>query len=409
MISTNERSLAPSQSGELCSDSWIAITTAIYVSLVIYIVPVNLRSYITVVWLFILLAYSIVSGRYYLNHKFRHFFVLAGVFCVGVYCVAVCISSYPIQDITLNLAFLAGCFVLFGDNSVSFGPKCTKSFFIISTIGIVLAIITNTDSMYPALLSYPDRNYTAVASLLYFFVAVSRFSIVGLALSVSYAALTTSRAFMCSALIFLVIRFIPRFRSGLANRFSNITAKSFAAIITIMLIGIICVSQFWVSSVMTSSPANDYHSSLNDTSNAIRFSSDVYALNTILRDPLIVVRGYDSEIREQLGATTGTNKDTMYNGFRVVQPHHSVLNMILRDGVLFTLFYFALLAVLFSRVLNGDNMDRWVPYFGIAMVMHSLFNTYFLLLFLFVVAISNSNQKPDRWLKFSSKRTERAD
>ena len=96
---------------------------------------------------------------------------------------------------------------------------------------------------------------------------------------------------------------------------------------------------------------------MNDTSNAIRFNSNLYAIEQISKDPLLIFRGYDIDIRRvmNIGNPFG-DKDTLLasaslHGYRVVQPHHAVINLLLKHGVLYTIFYFAV----FSKLEKSPN------------------------------------------------------
>ena len=93
---------------------------------------------------------------------------------------------------------------------------------------------------------------------------------------------------------------------------------------------------------------------LNDTSNAIRFNSNLYAIEQISKDPLLIFRGYDIDIRRvmNIGNPFG-DKDTLLasaslHGYRVVQPHHAVINLLLKHGVLYTIFYFAVFSIVIA-------------------------------------------------------------
>ena len=94
---------------------------------------------------------------------------------------------------------------------------------------------------------------------------------------------------------------------------------------------------------MSNNIVGEYQSSWNDTSNAIRTRSNIYATSLILTEKELMFYGYDDDIKKVLGVED-ENTATLYSGYRLVQPHNLILNLLLKHGVIFTIFYVYLLS-----------------------------------------------------------------
>ena len=104
--------------------------------------------------------------------------------------------------------------------------------------------------------------------------------------------------------------------------------------------------------------------------------------------------GYDNSIREALHISD--NKDdkntTIFMGFRIVQPHNFVLNLLLRYGLIFTLIYiYILIKVLSIYVNDKDNLAIIICYLFANMFMHSLLSGVYLLYLIYVLRIKNQS------------------
>ena len=86
------------------------------------------------------------------------------------------------------------------------------------------------------------------------------------------------------------------------------------------------------------------------------------------------------------------NTATLYSGYRLVQPHNLILNLLLKHGVFFTIFYVYLLSKMIALYWNKDNIPFLITYLISNMIMHSLLSTTYLLLFFFVIC-SRSKKK----------------
>lgn len=156
----------------------------------------------------------------------------------------------------------------------------------------------------------------------------------------------------------------------------------------------IAAFSFWWSNSVVGAGTTSYQVGMNDSSNAVRFNSDWYAIQHLFENPFLLLFGYDNDIisamhiiqSSELNGTETALTGTFYNGFRIVQPHHVILNMLLKEGVLFTIGYYSVLACIFSRFFNRHNAAYWVPYLFGCMFMHSLLVSYYLVFLLVVLS-----------------------
>ena len=109
-----------------------------------------------------------------------------------------------------------------------------------------------------------------------------------------------------------------------------------------------------------------------------------------------IVRGYDDSLFSALGINEhDTSIDATYyvDGlYRLVQPHNEVINMLVREGVLFTIVYYLAVSQVISRVIK-DRYDvaLLLAFMLGSMFLHQMFTCQTLVLLIFVMA---SESKP---------------
>lgn len=264
----------------------------------------------------------------------------------------------------------------------------------------VLANIGVTGAMY--INDAYDKNYLGIILFLYFAWCWYTSRRIGIVIAVSSAALIGSRNYIIMILLFFILWFIQEHFIARDTLFPRAATKKLGSkqvfgIFILMFLAIIFFS-FWWSDNMVGTNTTSYGVSMNDSSNAIRFNSDKYAIQHIMDNSELLLYGYDNDIIEamnviQVSSLNGTETafdGTFYNGYRIVQPHNVILNMFLKEGVLYTLLYFAILSYVFAPYFRKDNIACWMPYLFGCMFMHSLLINYYLIFFLLVLARSDS-------------------
>jgi hypothetical protein len=153
-------------------------------------------------------------------------------------------------------------------------------------------------------------------------------------------------------------------------------------------------SAFWSYFSSTSSVAA-YKTSLNDTSNASRFSSDFYFLTYAVEHPWLIFFGFNSSLTNYFGISLTNFTDSLFvNGVRIVQPHFSFLNMWLRYGLIYSLLYYGFISFFVSKYLNKVSLGMFCSVVFSGLIMHSLMNEESLLLFLLLLAYANMDFSP---------------
>lgn len=234
-----------------------------------------------------------------------------------------------------------------------------------------------------------DKNYSAVA-LFCFFVYCDQthrrsilWKIVGL---VVLFYLRSSRGSLLLGFLFIGFKILSYYlkRKGVVG-FDLKSDKSFSQkrvllCLAFSLVFVIGFSYFWTYYV-SASGVTAYHESLNDGSNATRFRANVYAVQQLLSNHRFLFYGYDNDIRFILGDIDALDF-TRFEGYRLVQSHNSFLNMAIKNGLLFTIFYFVFLFASFKKVFKISNCPYLISLFVISMFMHGIFVTDYLLFFL---------------------------
>ena len=148
---------------------------------------------------------------------------------------------------------------------------------------------------------------------------------------------------------------------------------------------IIGFSLYWVSNFSTST-LQPYRQGLNDESNKIRFTANVYALDMMQKDSKLLYRGYGLDLKNVMGvADEDYAKHPRVNDVRLVQPHHSIINVLLRLGIIPGIFYFIIVASVLDFLYNKQTVEFIFPYLLNTMFMHSLLDGFVFAIWLIIV------------------------
>lgn len=326
---------------------------------------------------------------------------------IFVVLVAFIFSPWPKSMLLTATAFLILSVLTFG-GTVEI-PKRTllveRIFYIVALTTICRSIVSNyggLNSSYTA--GGYDKNYFGIILFTFFCWCWVTGRKIGVVVCVLSAPLLGSRNYVIMLALFFALAFVQRRHTLKSSAFDGpeddesvahqgLSAVRIFAIFVAMLLTITAFSFWWSESVVGPSTSS-YGQSMNDSSNAIRTNSNKYGILYLLEHRELMLYGYDGQIVEAMGLVDKSELDgtetaltgTFYDDYRVVQPHHVVVNMLLKEGVLFTVVYFAILSVVLSNYLRKDNLCLWVPYLFGCMFMHSLLVGYYLLFFLLVLA-----------------------
>ena len=93
-------------------------------------------------------------------------------------------------------------------------------------------------------------------------------------------------------------------------------------------------------------------------------------------------------------ATEVKKRSTISIKVRLEQPHNSILNFVLRAGIIPGFLYFNLLAALLEKINRKDNCPYLYPYMLNGMIMHSLFEGVWLIFWLVILLMP---KREGRW------------
>ncbi len=311
------------------------------------------------------------------------------------------LSPYPKSELAINVCFLLFASVCLGVMNRGFGAgKIAKTIFYFAGVaGIIIALFLHSASLSPMYCfgSY-DKNYFGVVLFLFFCWCWFEKRLFGLVICVAASFLLNSRALQLMIVLFVVISIVVRVRFSSSILFKSPSPVILMTAFVAMTIVIVAFSSWWTTDVVGSSTVSSALASrgLNDTSNAIRFNSNMYAVDQLFDDPSLLIMGYDSDISTSMNIGNPLEGDNMAfmaarNGYRVVQPHHAVLNLLLKHGLLFTVGYLLVFCFSFSKYFTIGAACVWVPYLTIGMVMHSTLTAQYLLMFVFLLVSANND------------------
>ena len=278
----------------------------------------------------------------------------------------------------------------------------TKSLFKIEWFYIILCVFTIYNIYLNVISGIEDivfdtigeKNYTGIMVYLLFMYSNKKAKILGQIVGIIYAViLSGSRSYLGLIVLFYVVKLFSNHIEKFVNRFNISVGKIFV----IMFIITAILSYIWVYGI-SAGGYEAYHTSLNDTSNRMRFVANIKVFDLMLDPQEIWFWGYgdaDGIIRG-----LGIDRGATYLGIRLVQSHNVILNLFLRIGILPTIIYYWIECKILNRYWNKDNYAFLIPYMINAIVMHSLFGGKWLL---FLLVILMTPQEPYRFVQVLKK------
>lgn len=237
------------------------------------------------------------------------------------------------------------------------------------------------------LLSMQDKNLSGVIIFLYMCFCYNKKYKLGVILCIIYTIFLNSRMTQIASLLFFGVEYLRNksmFSKVLKLKlFSSMESKNIYFLIILSQIIMIGFSYYSTYNIPISQ-ISKYQESLMDGSNAIRVRANVYAFETIKNDVKFIYRGYDSEIKNQLGVSD-INNSTQFMGFRLVQPHNLFLNLALRYGLIYTFIYLMYISHLVSIYWNNKTFSCLLAYIFMNMTLHYLFSNGYLIFLLFAL------------------------
>ena len=376
----------------------------------------------------VLLAYTLCMGVLGLlagRDRLRRFFSIPTiVLCVGLVVslgLMFAFSPYPKANAVRLICYLiclAVVHVIYEDGA----PDGLNRWFLrLASLAIlVLLIIKFTQPGFfeahspfersngedaPLLPSGIDKNGTALFAFMVFCMCFKARYVPGIVLGLLYPLSYFGRQYIMMMGIFILFELLLFIAGRIEKKRDRklfghppVVAKFVAVFLAFVLSfgAMAAFSTYWLNNV-SSQGVEEYKTSLNDGSNAMRMLANQVALDRITQDPAFLIYGYDTDIYEALGISqtlSGKNHNVYINGLRLVQPHEEVINTVLKEGVLFSLLYYAGLSAVIAVILRRRNLPIFAALFVGSLVFHSMFSSYTVILLCFAMALARSWKLP---------------
>lgn len=230
-----------------------------------------------------------------------------------------------------------------------------------------------------------DKNFSGVVMILFFMYCAKNKFYLGEVVSVFTILILDSRASLITLILFFIVRL---FKDTIWSVLQKLRLNKVYKLFALMLIIIISISYIWVSRV-TIYGVKEYQQSLNDTSNKMRFVANIYAIDLIKNNKKeLMFYGYDNDFKDIFGIYDyEIDSHRKFMGVRLVQPHNSIINVIIRTGIIFSLLYFYILSRIIDKLYTKDNLEYILPYLFSALFLHELLNSRFLMFWIIVLCL----------------------
>lgn len=316
------------------------------------------------------------------------------------------IGQYGCYDILKNTIFVFIAYFICKNDMLSLNNEKKKIDFIyiITCLYLIIFLIisyfnkTLTTNIYYSINSFylpaiQDKNMSALVIFLFMCFCYSKKYRLGIILSIIYTFFLNSRMAQIGLILFAIIEILVKFRTTniFLKLFENLNSKSTFIIIILSQLFLIGFSYYCTYNIPISS-IDDYKESLIDGSNAMRVRSNVYAVEKIKKNSSFIITGYDGKLKEAIGVAN-INSSVKYLGFRLVQPHSLLLNLILRYGLLYSIVYLMFISYLISKYWSKNSFSCLVVYLFMNMIIHSLFSSSYLIFIIFVLGSLNIKKK----------------
>lgn len=362
----------------------------LFILLYFFIIPAKYSSYILLSFIVCSVGMIVISALRNGKLKLKKSFFLLFVIMLFVTITGLLLSTYSMINTIQCFLFLVVAIYVYGDSKNGDSISTVKRADWFYWCGLI-AIIVHFCIQFNEYGLELNRFYLPCAAWDINVGALPMFAFYGYCDSKRYkiwmpiAVLTTffgrdSRGNLLIFGLFLVIKVIKIvYQKFGKKRFGKpgTTRKTFLIIMGATILTV-AFSFYWTFSVSLGG-VSGYHDSLNDDSNAVRFRANVYTVGQVFGSKDFILFGYDDDIRTALGDIDSHSNYQTFMGYRLVQSHNSILNMFMKNGIIFTLIYIFLLSGLLKKYYDWNHIEYWLPYLLGAMIVHSMFITGYLL------------------------------
>lgn len=373
---------------------------AVFIAIDFFILPGQFRSIAEYLFALILFSFFISSKgfRKLSFHKTSHL-IYALLMVLGLI-LQILLGENGAFYAGLTTCLVIGAYVVFFLNyeSISLKKFFNNSFInIIENLVYIVMLVSLIIQMYIRLTTDPtivyssyniffslgrDKNYLGVVVFGFFVFSYLRKRYLGILLSLFYAYNLNSRMIVFMIIIFIICKV---FNNGLYRIWEKIFKRHTWMLFVFMFIFTILISYVFVYYASING-IHDYQSSLADGSNYMRCVGNIYSLELAIKNKEFIFFGVDNNIIEFLGAD---NYQNYFMGTRIVQPHNDIINLLIRNGLIYGVGYWGLLSVILSKIVNKKNISILIPFVFCSLFMHSIFIGAEIIFILFLIAFSD--------------------
>lgn len=387
----------------LTIDKLKKINIQLFILLTTFILNRNYFNYACIIYFIgVMIIYCLKNIYGYKKIKINYviLFIIA-LFFIGL---SICFSNYGFSNLIITFVFLALTFYEFNNSTEIVEDKKFDYFYFILITWLIIFLIYSFLKGYIGtenfcLPSSWDKNYSGVAIFLFLCYCIKKKYKVGIIVSAIYIFFLQSRLIILSTALMLVIwlgiYFLKKFKfiNCTIKKVYSLKTRGIFCLILLMTI-VISVFSYFVTEYVPISEISQYKESLYDTSNAIRVRANIYAIEKLKSDKSFIISGYDNNIKNVMGVD---NEETaiIYEGFRLVQPHNFLLNLLLRYGLILTIIYLLIVSKIIAIFWNKENLVYIIPYLFMNMFMHSILSTTYLMCFIYILSVKDKRKIGD--------------
>nr|WP_288886125.1 O-antigen ligase family protein [uncultured Blautia sp.] len=225
---------------------------------------------------------------------------------------------------------------------------------------------------------------TGVFIFLFFLLSIKCKKVSGLIVTIIYVLIwrnAHSRGLMLMLSLFVVISILSK-RIEQFMKKVRISSNKIFMIIIMMTIGIIVFSYAWESLA-----AKGFLGRLDDMSNRVRFVANIKTVDTIKENSFeLLLSGYGHDLFAELGIESEDYlSHPTYHGVRIVQSHNTVLNIIIRLGIIPGFIYLYLVSKYLEKHMVRENYAFIIPYMVNSLILHEMFIMKWLVLWCLIL------------------------
>lgn len=227
--------------------------------------------------------------------------------------------------------------------------------------------------------AYSDRNYTGIIIFLLFSYGEKR-KLPGrkALLAATLLFFSNSRSLLLLTLTYIIIKYSKHFLPDIKGKKScyifSIFILSGAAMIIFSYVWVYVISNFHGNAILNR---------LNDDSNKMRFSSNIYTWQYLMCKKEIIFSGFGNDLKSIMGIPN--NEPIIFNGVRLVRTHNSILSIIVTMGWLPGLSFIYILSKTIAKYCSKSNYEYIIPFFLNAMLIPEFEQGFLIFWFLILV------------------------